>query len=1171
MACTDRNPLNREGTSQLNRVLAALDVHYADVDERNSADFILFAKRYAAYLNYYNESNAIDGTWQPLMMMDVSVTLATLANINVKRISDYKKLLYKNIALAGNSVQPLRDNRAKQQLKFLFDTLFSLVKIIDDQLNLLPDEEYKKTIEDIIKIRLKLNLANLEAKFFQDFTSAGLLDYNVTELDSNAPFEITSDKNFTRTQLSTVWQSAVSDLSITIPALSSDYEKIFYIINHNLFNSTIDSLLKGVASFASRAKELFEKTLVDFPNHTPHYGLFLTFTRLFKVVQDDLNHYTQRHLDFYFKDVLQLKNKNPLPDTAHLTFELQKPVQQQLLTKGILFKGGKDITGKEISYSLSEDVVLNKATVSKIHTQHIDLANHKPLKVFPVANSEDGEGANLTSADKSWFTFGNPKSKKTAKTGFAIATNVLFLNEGTRVIVVSVTFENSITGLNVKSKKRKKLSCFEASLTGKKDWLNKNVLTVYDGPNNRLLFGISITPNDPAIVQYSEKIHKLNFETNLPLLTIYLDQDAADAIPYSILCKQKIAKVDVSVNVSGVKDLVLSSDVGSIDASKPFKPFGDFPAQDAGFIIGSKEIFQKKISELTFSFTGTNPFSSSTFYLDEAKWKTFTNLTAKTISGIDIQPIDIDFTPNENLKATTLNGFIKLTNSLDKSITFYMKSIKKSLDGTILDLVDVAKPLQYKMTFGQPAAPEEIKISDFSVGYKATSSIDFTKQQSETDNNLFYHLTPFGYAEVFNDGTPANTQAEKTENFTLLADLIHNGELFVGFVNAEPDTVLSVLFQVADGSSNPLKNMVPLSWFYLTNNEWIQFENRNVIDRTNNFTQSGIVTFTLPAEISNQNTLLEKGKHWIKAVVENDIDAVCNLILIQAQSAKVELVQDEAAQIEFRQTIPAKTISKLIENIPAVKTITQPFDSFNGRTRESDEHYYVRVSERLRHKQRAITIWDYEHILLEQFPQLYKVKCLNHSGFYDDKGTNVFCENLPGHVTIVPVPDLKNNTHANLLKPYTPIGLINNINEYLKKITSPFAKLHINKPQFEEVRLEFEVQFHDNLDVSFYTQLLNEEIEKFLCPWAYSTEVEIPFGSKISKSVLLNFVEERPYVDFVTCFELHHLLRDGETVLFEKHDIEEAVATTSRSVLVSYFDESNGNRHIIHSPATCTC
>ena len=1169
MPCTDRNPLTREGTSQLNRVLAALDVHYADVDERTTSDLILFAKRYAAYLNYYNENNSIDGNWQPLMMMDVSVTLATLAGINVKRIGDYRKLLYKNTALALNSAQPQRDNIAKQQLKYLFDILFSLLKSIDQQLNMLPDDDFKKTITDIIKIKLKLHLANLEEKFFQDFKTAGLLNYTFTEFDSDAPFETNSDENFKRTQLSATWQGGAPDLSITIPASGSDYEKIVYIINHNLFNSTIDSILKGVASIASLAKELFEKTLTDFPQHTPHYGLFVTFTKLFKTAQDDLNHYTQRHLDFYIKDVLQLKNKNPQPDTAHLTFELQKTVNQELLKKGILFKGGKDIAGKDISYALDNDVVLNKASVTNIHSQQIDLPGKKPLKAFPIANSEDGEGAKLLSADKSWFTFGNPKSKKTAKTGFAFASNILYLNEGTRNIVITVTFEKPL--FEFKSKIRKKIGCFEASLTGKKDWLNKNVFTVYDALNKRLMFGIALTPNDPAIIPYNEKIHKQKFETILPLLTIYLNQDAPDAIPYSVLCKQKISRVDVSVNVSGVKDLLLSNDTGTLDASKPFKPFGDFPASGAGFYIGSKEIFQKRITDLTFEFTGTNPFNKTTSYLDQGDWKDFKPLSEKTITGIDTEPTAIDFTPNENLKATSLNGFIRLTNPNDKSIGMYLGDIKKALDGTMLHLVDEKKPLEYKLTFGQMPAPGEVKISNFSVGYTATSGIDFTKTRSETANNLFYHLAPFGYAEVFNDGKPINPASEKIEKFTLLADVINNGELFAGLQNAEPDTVITVLFQVADGSSNPLKNMEKVNWFYLSGNEWRQFENRQVIDRTNNFTQSGIVSLTLPSDISNQNTLLQKGLHWIKAAVEKNIDAVCNMILVQAQAASVSLVQDEAAQVEFRQLIPAKTISKLVESNASVKTIEQPFASFNGRTHEIDEHFYVRVSERLRHKQRAISIWDYEHILLDQFPQLYKVKCLNHTGFYEDKGKKVFCENLPGHVTIIPLPDLKNNAHANLLKPYTPIGLLNNINDYLKKITSPFVKLHVNNPQFEEVLLDFEVKFHDNLDVSFHKQLLNQEIEKFLCPWAYATDVEIPFGSKIVKSVLLNFIEERPYVDFLTCFEMHHLLRDGEIVIFENRNVEEAVASTSRSILVSYFDEASGKRHTIKSPATCTC
>ncbi len=1167
MSCTDTNPLLREGTSQQSRVLAALSVHYADVDERTSSDLILFAKRYAKYLNFYNESNIADGNWQPLMMMDISVTLATLASINIRKINDYKKLLYKNISLTTNLVQPDSDNKAKQALKFLFDTLFSLIKNVDDQLQLLPDDDYKTIIGNIIKSKLKLNAANLQ-HFFEQLTTLHLLHYTTTELDSNAPVETVSNGSFNLATLSDIWQPVVHDLDITIPSLTNDDEKIVYIINHNLFTNTVDAIIRGISLIVNKANDLFQTTLTDFPQHTPHYALFLTFTKLFKAAQDELNHYTQHHLDFYYKDVLQLNNKDPQPDSAHLTFGLQKASQQQLLTAGTLFKGGKDITGKDINYSLTEDVVLNRATVVAQQAQQIDLLNNTPLKTYLVANSEDGEGAKLLSADKSWDTFGNPKTVATALSGFAIASNIFFLNEGERTITVIATFQaNSNELLSISGKN---IGCFEASLTGKKDWLYKNVSALYNAASKTLTFTITLSPNDPAIIPYSEKIHKQNFATVLPLLQIYLDQDAADAIPYSILCKQVITHIDIEISVEGVKDLILSSDTGVIDASKPFKPFGDFPDTTSSFYIGSKEIFQKKISELTFNFSGTNPFTTSTYYLGEATWKPLAPLSGNKITGINIELAGIDFTANENLKATTLNGFIKLTNTTDKSINTYLKEIKTALDGTTLHLVDASKPLDYQLTVGQLPAPEEIKISNFFIDYKATSSINFTVKQTDETNNFFYQITPFGFAGIYNDGIPINSSAEKTEKYTLVPDINNNGELFIGFDNAEPGSVVTVLFQVADGSSNPLKDKETVYWFYLVNNVWIQFDSKDVTDRTNDFTQSGIVTITLPGDITNENTLFQKGLYWVKAAIETNIDAVCRMIAIQAQAALVKLVQDETNGIEFRQIIPANSISKLVISNAAIKTITQPFDGFGGRTRETDDHFYVRVSERLRHKQRAISIWDYEHILLEQFPQLYKVKCINHSGFYEDAGTNVWCENFAGHVTIIPIPDLKNNTHINLLKPYTPISLLNGINGYLIKLTSPFVKLHVKNPQFEEIRLDFKVSFYDGLDESYYKQLLNIEIEKFLSPWAFNTNADIPFGSKIIKSVLLNFVEERPYVDFVTCFEMHHILRNGETIIFNKN-VEEAIPTTSRSILVSYYDEVSGDRHIINSPATCNC
>jgi hypothetical protein len=69
-----------------------------------------------------------------------------------------------------------------------------------------------------------------------------------------------------------------------------------------------------------------------------------------------------------------------------------------------------------------------------------------------------------------------------------------------------------------------------------------------------------------------------------------------------------------------------------------------------------------------------------------------------------------------------------------------------------------------------------------------------------------------------------------------------------------------------------------------------------------------------------------------------------------------------------------------------------PYPSFGGRVTEDNAEFYNRVSERLRHKDRAITIFDYERLVLESFPDIYRVKCIDHT----DEG----CELAPGHVLV---------------------------------------------------------------------------------------------------------------------------------------------------------------------------
>ena len=123
------------------------------------------------------------------------------------------------------------------------------------------------------------------------------------------------------------------------------------------------------------------------------------------------------------------------------------------------------------------------------------------------------------------------------------------------------------------------------------------------------------------------------------------------------------------------------------------------------------------------------------------------------------------------------------------------------------------------------------------------------------------------------------------------------------------------------------------------------------------------------------------------------------------------------------------------------------------------------------------------------------------------------------------------------------------IETFLKKRTSCFAKLHVKNPQFEEVRVRFKLQLNDGYDEAYYTTQLQQAITRFLSPWAF-TGIGVPsFGGKIYKSVLINFVEEQPYVDYVTDFQLFHDIPCDTTS--GNVDLDEVTGSRAVSILVS--------------------
>ncbi|MFL5772352.1 MAG: hypothetical protein ACJ75F_04290, partial [Flavisolibacter sp.] len=331
----------------------------------------------------------------------------------------------------------------------------------------------------------------------------------------------------------------------------------------------------------------------------------------------------------------------------------------------------------------------------------------------------------------------------------------------------------------------------------------------------------------------------------------------------------------------------------------------------------------------------------------------------------------------------------------------------------------------------------------------------------------------------------------------------------------------------------------------LANNEWLQLPQDHLIsDATYGFQTTGIILIDFPTGATKNNTILTSGLHWLCASIDSYADRIPKLIDVVAQANQATFYDQQNDAAHYKDPLPEKTISKPLVKIPEVKSIVQPFESFDGRPGEKGNQFYQRVSERLRHKGRAVTASDYEHIILEEFPSVYKMKILSHTDpeclcrHQDNKVSkdkkDCCCPQIaPGHVLVVAISNLRNKNAIDPLKPRTGRRTLLKIEEYLRPRVSPFVHIHARNPKFEEVKVAFNVKFYTGVDKGFYLKKLNDDIIRYLTPWAYDSSFEIFFGNKIYASKIIDFIEGLDYVDYITCFRMIQVVQgccDSDTL-----------------------------------------
>jgi hypothetical protein len=281
------------------------------------------------------------------------------------------------------------------------------------------------------------------------------------------------------------------------------------------------------------------------------------------------------------------------------------------------------------------------------------------------------------------------------------------------------------------------------------------------------------------------------------------------------------------------------------------------------------------------------------------------------------------------------------------------------------------------------------------------------------------------------------------------------------------------------------------------------------------------------------------------------------MIAIHPQAVQSVFENQENDPTRLAHPLEGIVIAQLQERVSEIKKVIQPYPSFGGRAQESNAAFYGRVSERLRHKQRAITMWDYEHLVLEAFPEVYKVRCIPHAKADTTLLPNKLLksEYAAGHVTLIVVPNLRNQNAYDPLKPALSQAKLGEIKAFLTQFASNFIEIAVHNPVYEPIYTTFEVKFRAGYDNVFYKKQLGTDIIRYLSPWIYDDGIELTFGGKIHRSAILNFVEKREYVDFVANFKLFHTVnlaeaKKGVAPNLVDVEVENAVASTSASVLI---------------------
>jgi hypothetical protein len=390
-----------------------------------------------------------------------------------------------------------------------------------------------------------------------------------------------------------------------------------------------------------------------------------------------------------------------------------------------------------------------------------------------------------------------------------------------------------------------------------------------------------------------------------------------------------------------------------------------------------------------------------------------------------------------------------------------------------------------------PNEPWLPQAQSLTLAYSARCSLS----AGEASAGRFFQLLPFG---GYQEAAPFPAAGA-----FLLPQFPDPGTLYLGFSGLSRAQKLNLLFQMT--ASRGESGLPAVAWSCLSSTAWQRLTPAEILlDTTDGLKNSGVAAFSLPAFDPAGSTLFPGGFQWLRATVTGDPDHFPATAGIAPHVLTATWRNDGGTGENLRQPLPAHTITSSVQNLAGIATIGQPMESFGGKPPEDQRGLDVRLGERLRHKDRALLAWDYERLVLERFPSVWKTQAL--------PARNAAGGNAPGDVLVVIVPGAESQQVQDPTLPLAPGDLLRQIQTYLEARTSPFVCLPVVNPQYVRIQVTAIVTFRNADDPGTDLAKLNADLVRYLSPWYYDAARAAKEGRYANEDEISEFVQTRPYV-----------------------------------------------------------